>query len=110
MKPALKALSELIAKANDRFYAKHPKVLTVMGIMDKALRNQGVAADAITLDCSALDRKIVFLLPDSSPDRFTVAIGNKAGDIHSSSEYDRPELTASQIVSLLETHLLSDNA
>lgn len=106
MKAALKSLSELIAMANDAFYAKHHKADTVMGIMDKVLRNQGVTADAITLDCIALDKKIVFLLHDDKPDSVSVAIGNKAGDIHSSSEHDIATLSQAKVLSLLEQHLL----
>jgi hypothetical protein len=95
MKAGLKSLSELVAKANDAFYAKHHKADTVMGIMDKTLRQQGMPADAVTLDCIAHDNK---------PDSVSVAIGNKAGDIHSSFDHDMATLTEATVISLLETH------
>jgi hypothetical protein len=104
MKAGLKSLSELVAKANDAFYAKHHKADTVMGIMDKTLRQQGMPADAVTLDCMALDKKVVFLLHDNKPDSVSVAIGNKAGDIHSSFDHDMATLTEATVISLLETH------
>jgi hypothetical protein len=64
MKSKLKKLSEIVAKANDLFYSKFDNIDTLMGIMDKTLRNQGMRADAITIDCIALDKKIVMLIHD----------------------------------------------
>ena len=74
-------LAEIVAKANDMFYSKHAQIDTLMGIMDKTLRKQGMRADAITLDCVSADKKIVLLIHDDTPDVVSVAFGNKAGDI-----------------------------
>ena len=51
MKSTLENLLEIVAKANDLFCSKFDNVDTLMGIMDKKLRNQGMKADAITIDC-----------------------------------------------------------
>ncbi len=58
MKESLKELSEIVAKANDIFYDRNKNVDTLMGIMDKTLRKQGMNADAITIDCIAVNKKI----------------------------------------------------
>ncbi|WP_372628279.1 hypothetical protein [Arsukibacterium sp.] len=106
MRSLLKSVSEVIAEANDAFYAKHQTADSVMGIMDNGLRRQGIPADAITLECVALDKKIVFLLHDASPDTVSVAVGNKAGDIHRSSEHPIASFTSDTVVRLLELHLV----
>ena len=107
MKSTLKDLSEVVAKANDSFYDKFKKLDPVMGIMDKALRNQGVKADAITIDCVTLDKKIVFLLHDDKPGVVGVALGNKDGDIYSSSEHAISEITETFIMEIMEENFVN---
>ena len=107
MKKALQNLSEIVAKANDVFYSKFDHVDTLMGIMDKTLRNQGIRADAITIDCIALDKKIVILLHDDKPDVVNIALGNKEGDIYSSSEYELAKLSETALVEIMETNFIS---
>jgi len=106
MKPILKNLSEIVASASDLFYAKFENINTVMGIMDKNLRKQGIKADAITIDCIELDKKIVLLIHDEKPSFVSVAFGNKAGDIHSSSEYAISEVSEGLIMGIMEEHLI----
>ena len=93
MNKKLQDLSELVAKANDLFYSQFTDTSTLMGIMDKTLRNQGMKADAITIDCIALDRKIVILLHDDKPDIVNIALGNKEGEVYSSSEYELAQVS-----------------
>ncbi len=102
MNSKLKNLSEIIAKANDLFGNKYDNIGTLMGIMDKALRNQGVNADAITIDCVAQNKKIVMLLHDDKPDVVNIALGNKDGDIFSSSEYPLATLSEAVIAEIME--------
>ena len=102
MKSKLNKLSEIVAKANDLFYSKFDHVDTLMGIMDKTLRNKGMKADAITIDCIALDKKIVILIHDDNPDTVEIALGNKAGDIFSSSEYKIVEISEDVIVGIMQ--------
>lgn len=109
MNTKLKDLSEIVAKANDVYFSLHKSHDTVMGIMDKTLRQQGMKADAITIDCVALDKKIVFLLHDEKPDRVDIALGNKNGDIFSSTEYELKNVNESVVVSILEDTLLNAN-
>ena len=106
MKGTLKSLSEIIAKANDLFYSKFDNIDTVMGIMDKNLRNQGIKADAITIDCIALDKKVVFLIHDDKPKIVSIALGNKNGDIYSSSEYAISDISETVILGVMEVNFI----
>jgi len=107
MNKKLQDLSEMVARANDVFYSKFDTVDTLMGIMDKTLRKQGMKADAITIDCIALDKKIVILLHDEKPDFVDIALGNKEGDIYSSSEYELATLSETALVEIMETNFIS---
>lgn len=107
MKSKLKNLSEIVARANDLFYNKFDNINTIMGIMDKTLRNQGMQADAITIDCIALDKKIVILLHDNKPDVVDIALGNKEGSIYSSKEYVLSDISEAVIMEILEMNFTS---
>jgi hypothetical protein len=107
MKSKLQNLSEIVARANDVFYSKVDNIDTLMGIMGKTLRNRGMKADAITIDCIALDKKIVILLQDDKPDVVDIALGNKEGDIYSSSEYELAKLSEAVIVEIMEANFIS---
>jgi hypothetical protein len=109
MKKALHDLSEIVAKANDLFYEKFTHIDTLMGIMDKTLRAQGMQADAITIDCITLKKKIVLLIHDDKPDTVDIALGNKDGDIYSSSQYPLKDLSASAILDIMTSNF-ADNA
>jgi hypothetical protein len=106
MKGTLKNLSEIVAKANDLFHSKFNNIDTVMGIMDKTLRNQGMKADAITIDCIALDKKIVILIHDEKPDVISIALGNKDGDIYSSSEHAISEISEAVIIGIMTEYFI----
>lgn len=108
MKSKLQNLSEIVARANDLFYSKFSNIDTLMGIIDKALRNQGMRADAITIDCIALNKKIVILIHDDKPDVVEIALGNKEGHIYSSSEYELAKISEKVIVEIMEKTLFRD--
>ena len=101
MRVALKSLSEIIAEANDLFYEKNNHIDTVIGIMDKVLRQQGMNADAITVDCIPLNKKIVFLLHDEKSQQVDIAFGNKAGDINSTLQIQMSELSTHKVVTFM---------
>jgi hypothetical protein len=79
---------------------------TILGIIDQALRKQGINADAVTIDCIRLNKKIVFLIHDDKPEIVDIALGNKDGDIHSSSAHELNTLSVAVIVALMETNFL----
>ena len=106
MKSTLKNLSEIVAKANDVFYSKNNNIDTIMGIMDKTLRNQGMNADAITIDCISRNKKIVILIHDDKPNVANITLGNKSGDIDSSSEYLISEISETVIVDIMEVNFI----
>ncbi len=107
MNSKLQNLSEIVARANDVFYIKFDNIDTIMGIVDKTLRNQGIKADAITIDCIALNKKIVILIYDDKPDVVNIALGNKEGDIYSSSEYELVKISEAVIVGIMEVNFIS---
>ena len=61
-------------------------------------------ADAITIDCIALDKKI--LIHDDKPDVVNIALGNKEGDIYSSSEYELVKIPETVIVGIMEVNFI----
>ena len=107
MNSTLKKLSEIVAQANDVFDGRHKNVGTVLGIMDQALRKQGIHADAVTIDCIPLDKKIVLLIHDDKPEIVDIAFANKEGDIHSSSAYDLHKISVSKVTGIMEENFLS---
>ena len=104
MKEPLKSVSEVIAQANDKFYEVNNNIDTLVGIIDKALRKQGMNADAVTIDCPALNKKLAFLLHDSKADSVDIAQGNKAGDIFSSASEPLAELTVNKVVAIMNSY------
>jgi len=107
MKNTLKNLSEIVARANDLFYSKFENIDTLMGIIDKSLRNQGMNADAITIDCVSLDKKILILIHDDKPDTVDIVLGNKAGEIYSSTEYAMSEVSEEFMVQIMEKNFIT---
>jgi len=107
MKETLKELSEIVAQANDLFYERNKSVDTLMGIMDKTLRKQGMNADAITIDCIASNKKIVLVLHDSKPDLVDIALGDKTGEIHSSKVHVLKDVSITQLLDIMEVNFLN---
>ena len=106
MNSTLRRLSEIIAEANDLFDTHHKNIDTIIGILDQALRKQGINADAVTIDCLRLNKKIVFLMHDDKPDIVDIALGNKEGDIQSSSEYDLTKISVASVITIMEDNFL----
>ncbi|MFQ3280942.1 hypothetical protein [Reinekea sp.] len=101
MKAKLKQISTIVAQANDKFDVANDTIDTILGVIDAALRKQGIQADAITVDCVPLDKKIVFLLHDNKPEFVSIALGNKAGDIHSSNDHPINDVNVELVYALL---------
>jgi hypothetical protein len=102
MKPSLTRISEVVAKANDQFDTGHHSVDTVLGIIDKTLRKQGLNADAVSIDCIPLKKKIIFLLHDDIPDKVSITLGSKSGEIFSTSDCLLAEITVAKVQDLME--------
>ncbi len=106
MQGTLKSFSEHVAKANDLFCERYSTLDTIMGIMDKTLRKQGIEADAITIDCITINKKIVFVLHDIKPEFVDVALGNKEGTISNSSTHKLTDMHVEEIFLLMEKNFL----
>lgn len=104
MREPLKTVSEIIARANDSFYQKYTRIDTIIGIMDNTLRKQGMNSDAITVDCPAQNKKIVFLLHDEKPEHVSIAVGDKSGKVETSSELELTRLSEEALLAMLEMH------
>lgn len=109
MNSKLQQVSEIVAKANDLFYSKYTHIDTLMGIMDKTLRKQGMKADAVTIDCIALDKKLVILIHDDKPDTVDIALGNKQGDIYSSSTQQIATLSTVIFVDIMTDYFITSS-
>ncbi|MEO1882230.1 MAG: hypothetical protein ABGX71_01290 [Methyloprofundus sp.] len=64
-------------------------------------------ANAITIDCIALDKKIVILIHDDKLGIVYIALDNKEGDIYSSSEYELVNISEAIIVGIMEMNFIS---
>lgn len=107
MNEELKNLSEIVARANDLLYTKFENIDTLMGIIDQSLRNQGIKADAVTVECVTVDRKLLILIHDEKPDSVTIVSGNKAGDIYSKIEYAMSEISEDFFVDIMEKNFIT---
>ncbi len=107
MKENLKELSEIVAKANDLFFERNKTVDTLMGIMDKTLRQQGMKADAITIDCVIKNKKIVLLLHDEKPNSVNVTLGDKTGVIYSSVQLELNDVTIEHMLQIMEENFIT---
>ena len=72
--------------------------------MDKTLRQQGMQADAISIECIPLNKKMVFLLHDKNPQQVDIAFGNKAGDINSSTYQSINALSVNRVVEYMSEY------
>jgi hypothetical protein len=77
-----------------------------MGIMDKTLRKQGINADAITIDCIAVNKKIVLVVHDNKPDTVDIALGDKDGVIESSSSHCCADINEQFLLIMMENNFL----
>lgn len=103
-------MSEVVASAVDLFSIKFNNIGPIMGLIDKGLRKQGVEADAVTIDCIALDKKIVILIHDDKPDVVGIALGNKDGDVYSTSDHAIVDISEDFILETMEDYfVLSKN-
>lgn len=63
---ALKALSDMASEAHARIQAAHQHINPVVGVR-RGMRDIGIPADAMTIDCLQTRRRIVMVLHDEDP-------------------------------------------
>jgi len=64
---ALKALSDRASEAHARIQATYQHINPVVGVR-RGMRDSGIPADAMTIDCLQTRRRILMILHDGEPD------------------------------------------
>lgn len=106
MKPNTQTLYELIVQGNDLF-TQTSAVNTSVGLMDKALRNKGINADAVMVDEITSKNRLIFVLLDADTDTVGIGLGNIIEDnINLVDKKMLADITPAIIANLLNTHLL----
>ena len=62
----LKTLSDLITEAHTRIQQAHADINPVVGVR-RGMREKGIPADAMTIDCLRTGKRIVLILHDQQP-------------------------------------------
>lgn len=62
----LKTLSDLITEAHTRIQQAHADINPVVGVR-RGMREKGIPADALTIDCLRTGKRIVLILHDQQP-------------------------------------------
>lgn len=62
----LKALSDMASEAHARIQAAHEHINPVVGVR-RGMRDVGIPADAMTVDCLRTRRRIMLILHDEQP-------------------------------------------
>jgi hypothetical protein len=87
---ALKRLSDQASEAHARIQRAHEHINPVVGVR-RGMRDSGIPADAMTIDCLRSRRRIVLILHDDEPGTLLyqfVTMENEVGD-----EFQRMALT-----------------
>lgn len=80
MKPNTQKLYEITVQANDLFIQKNTGISTSVGLMDKALRNKAINADAVTIDAIVSKNRLIFVLLDANIETVGIGLGNIVED------------------------------
>lgn len=78
----LKALSDMASDAHARIQQAHQHINPVVGVR-RGMRDVGIPADAMTIDCLRTQRRITLILHDAHPGALLyqfVMIEDEAGD------------------------------
>ncbi|MGP4844047.1 hypothetical protein ACTXGQ_07940 [Marinobacter sp. 1Y8] len=78
----LKALSDMASDAHARIQETHQNINPVVGVR-RGMRDVGIPADAMTIDCLRTQRRITLILHDEHPGVLLyqfVTIEDEAGD------------------------------
>lgn len=107
MKKTTQKLYELTINANDTFIQENSGIHTSIGLMDKALRNKGLNAEAITVDNISSKKRVILALLDDNPNVVGVGVGNIDQDnILFLSQHSLNDMSESDIVAIIKNNLL----
>lgn len=107
MKANTKKIYELMIDANDEFIAHHQNIHTSVGLMDQALRNKGIQAEAVTIDNVLTKVRVILIILDNNEDNIGIGVGHtEQENVDFLSEVPVNQLTVSDIISVLTLHLV----
>ena len=109
MTDRFKQISEWVAKAADAFMAQNSDSI-LMGLIDKQLREQGLQADAISIEIVKRNIKILILVPDNINHSIEGLVGNKEGDEYSSFKEPFDALSEERFLDILNFQLSPQRA
>ena len=76
---ALKALSDRASEAHARIQATYQHINPVVGVR-RGMRDNGIPADAMTIECLQTRRRILMILHDGEPDVVLYQFGSMDDD------------------------------
>ena len=108
--PAIDRVAEIAVAANERFTRKHGNAATSVGVISSTIREMGIAADAVNIDCEHSGKRLVLILLDQDPDRVGVGIGQKetVGNYELIRQLPVSELREQEIFDILESRFARD--
>ncbi len=109
MNNRFKQISEWVAKAADAFMAQNSDSI-LMGLVNKKLREQGIQADAISIEIVKRNIKILILVPDDTNHSIEGLVGNKEGNEYSSFKEPFDALSEERFLEILNFELSPDRA
>ncbi|WP_166263516.1 hypothetical protein [Marinobacter caseinilyticus] len=95
----LKALSDKTSEAHARIQEAHQHINPVVGVR-RGMRDVGIPADAITLDCLRTRRRIMLILHDEEPGTLLCQFGTL--DEEASAEFQRVTLAEVKVETLFD--------
>ena len=75
----LELLSDRLTNAHTRIQQDHADINPVVGV-NRQMRDSGIPADAITIDCLKTNRRILIILHDQAPDLVRFQFGQRDAD------------------------------
>lgn len=86
----LKSLSDMASEAHTRIQQAHEEINPVIGVR-RGMRDVGIPADAMTIDCMATRRRILLVLHDKEPATLLYQFGSL--DVDADDQFQRIALS-----------------
>lgn len=100
----LETISDRATAAQAEFKREHREINIQAGLIT-SLRAQGIAADAVVLDCQNTGRRMVFMVRDAEPGKVAYQLANRNEDQEANPTIlPIGELQVADIVALMKRH------
>lgn len=96
---ALEALSDMASEAHARIQKKHQHINPVIGVR-RGMRDVGIPADAMTIDCLRTRRRIVLVLHDAEAGTLLYQFATL--DVDVGDDFDRMAFSDVQVETLFD--------